>query len=563
MKNKIIMHENKNITLSILLLILSISISIMPARPLCAASITQDFLKLLKHSMKYGDGAYVFEATLQNTSFTNKIRGSIKVELYELINDEFHLKAYETDKLIEIAPFEEKYIEMPVKGFLKGHNAYRIILSWTEGPAAAARSFKSPIYFEKKLICASCGFSNAKMNKYCISCGNPLALERYIPDGRTLPTEYVMIKDMSGEQPEGNKDETIAEKAGDETAWNYEKNDLKDTGSLKPEKPQKEGEALSMLPWAERKKPGEMMPVSPDEPPVKDLLKEEKDENIQIEPEQIVKKMKKKLPPLIPDIIKPTRLFTIPTAEVMKSLVISFSGGSAFATAEEGYPFLGEMVLALGDISQLSSIQEGSYSIPAGAFQLQVPQEWTGKIAPGFPIVSFTAQGAWWNRQSAYGIRYETMFASMYGTVTKEYTLPYVESVKCHFGLKITDTRMRTLKESTLVYITPLLEKYLFSLFAGFNKQVNKKAEVMLEITQVPVYNYNMTGIQQESDLGTAWMIIMGSRYYMTNWLTIDAGVRYQTDYKGLADANIKIGSNITLPAWDIIKRVGYELFAE
>jgi hypothetical protein len=37
-------------------------------------------------------------------------------------------------------------------------------------------------------------------------------------------------------------------------------------------------------------------------------------------------------------------------------------------------------------------------------------------------------------------------------------------------------------------------------------------------------------------------------RFYFTNWLAADTGVRYRSDFDGIADANIQANVNLLLP---------------
>jgi len=41
---------------------------------------------------------------------------------------------------------------------------------------------------------------------------------------------------------------------------------------------------------------------------------------------------------------------------------------------------------------------------------------------------------------------------------------------------------------------------------------------------------------------------IAGVRFFLTNWLSWDTGVRYQSNFAGIADAEINIAANLIVP---------------
>jgi hypothetical protein len=76
------------------------------------------------------------------------------------------------------------------------------------------------------------------------------------------------------------------------------------------------------------------------------------------------------------------RLFNVPTANVLGSLDIYFTGGGAFGIEKERN-FLGRAGLGLGDIAEvefatlsvINSLQHGSSSLPTSAFKMLITRE--------------------------------------------------------------------------------------------------------------------------------------------------------------------------------------------
>jgi hypothetical protein len=48
---------------------------------------------------------------------------------------------------------------------------------------------------------------------------------------------------------------------------------------------------------------------------------------------------------------------------------------------------------------------------------------------------------------------------------------------------------------------------------------------------------------------------VLGVRFYFTNWLAMDTGVRYRSDFHGIADATIQASFNGVIPLGGITQK--------
>ncbi|MEK7727459.1 MAG: hypothetical protein AAB354_03545, partial [candidate division KSB1 bacterium] len=92
------------------------------------------------------------------------------------------------------------------------------------------------------------------------------------------------------------------------------------------------------------------------------------------------------------------------------------------------------------------------------------------------------------------------------------------------------------------------LQSNLWAPFAGVSIQANPKAQVLFEIEGLPSYEFTAGEKHDSGDIKNIWAGVIGVRFYFTNWLAADTGVRYRSDFDGIADANIQANLNLLLP---------------
>jgi len=264
--------------------------------------------------------------------------------------------------------------------------------------------------------------------------------------------------------------------------------------------------------------------------------------------------------------IDPRRLFVVPVADVLRSLEINMGGGSAFGVRkEETRPFLGHIRLGLGGVAEvelstmgiINELAEGSSSIPMAAFKIRFISE--GKLRPS---VAAALQSSLWDTEERDGIvpygtvKFQKRLSTLYFVASKTF-----EKVSMHAGLSVSDLRIRTL-EANDTPISPAsgatkdyFNKNLFGPFIGLRIELNPKTFLMMEAEQIASYEFDETiPFVSEDDINVEWMGITGVRFFFFDWLALDTGVMYRSDYHGIGDAHIQAGLNVSLSLPRVVK---------
>lgn len=95
-------------------------------------------------------------------------------------------------------------------------------------------------------------------------------------------------------------------------------------------------------------------------------------------------------------------------------------------------------------------------------------------------------------------------------------------------------------------------QKDLIGGFGGFDFESNPQTKIMFEVKTVSDYRFNVE--RSEIEVNNSYMAIGGIRFFFTRWLSIDTGVLCQSNYKGIADSQIRLGLNIFIPGGSIAK---------
>jgi len=126
--------------------------------------------------------------------------------------------------------------------------------------------------------------------------------------------------------------------------------------------------------------------------------------------------------------------------------------------------------------------------------------------------------------------------------------------IQIHSGLTLTDIRV---KDMTVDYFwqedndaPEERQRNLIGGFAGFEIEYNPQTKLMVEVKTDSKHEYNLE--KKEIDVSRTYVAIGGVRFFFTKWLSIDTGVLYQTNYKGIADSQIKLGLNLFMPTSNI-----------
>lgn len=256
------------------------------------------------------------------------------------------------------------------------------------------------------------------------------------------------------------------------------------------------------------------------------------------------------------------RVFSIPHATVLNSLDIGILlGGSYAANQDEG--LLGTMSLGLGGfadieistMSLLGSILSRAENFSMVGLKIAVLNQTEKRPAVS---VGFRSNNSW-NRSvntdisthqpelGNYGLyhnEYDTRLTSLYLVVSKQ--MNPISNV--HIGAGVSDIRYKNVYSSFQFPINREYEnigetkKNILLLFGGFDLIINERTLFMFEAQTIPHFNIDpkVGSINPKNFISSA----AGIRFFISRWLVLDSGVRYQDNYKGLADAEIKISLN-------------------
>lgn len=257
---------------------------------------------------------------------------------------------------------------------------------------------------------------------------------------------------------------------------------------------------------------------------------------------------------------KLSRLYSMHTAQVMNSLDFSLSLGGAFGFEENG--FLGTLALGLGGFGE---IEATSASIMGTIFGRE---EYFGNIGLKIKIIDDATTGNRialgirtnnsWNTSNSNesdirevsptsyndGLRYvrydsrsTNLYAAFATTHNKVHTF--------HAGLGITDLRWQNINVIFKLGNYSLeteQRKNLINYFFGYELLVNSRTRFLVEATTIPIMEVNTGNGKLSPELQFGGVV--GIRFFVTKWLVLDTGLRYQENYSGIADAQIKIGLN-------------------
>lgn len=256
-------------------------------------------------------------------------------------------------------------------------------------------------------------------------------------------------------------------------------------------------------------------------------------------------------------------LFSIPKAEMLKSLDVNFMLGGAWGLEEQN-SFLGSFALGLGDVAQievgtigmignllgLSNIStiglkgiifQENEKLPSIALSLRSSNDWD------YNSLSENEVQANSPRDYASGLRdynYEMRFTSLSLILSKNVG----DKNSLHFGASYMDTRYRNLYR--YIYNNPFLptpisgefQKDLFGFFGGIEHIANERTVFMIEVQSFPSFRYNINSASIETS--KMFVTVAGVRFAVLEWLVIDTGARYQSNFKGLADVQIRLSAN-------------------
>jgi len=255
------------------------------------------------------------------------------------------------------------------------------------------------------------------------------------------------------------------------------------------------------------------------------------------------------------------RLFTVPKGRVLESMDVSLTLGGAFGSMNKG-EYLGIASVGLGNVAELeistfrlvSNLFKGTTALGTTALSVAVLNGTEDNYLPDVAI-TFRANPSWALFEARHDdivddlsaqvdeVSYEMHMAALYVTFSKQ----LMAGITLHGGVSLTDVRTRNgeafLSGSPSITVIPDLQENLYSGFIGIERNVNDQTILIAEVSGVPRFNYKPVQNTLKADQVAA--IIAGFRFYFTPKVSTDAGVKYRSDYAGIADAEISVGLNV------------------
>lgn len=271
---------------------------------------------------------------------------------------------------------------------------------------------------------------------------------------------------------------------------------------------------------------------------------------------------------------KPSQSFSTPTGNVLQSLEIMIRLGSSYGVEESSDGFIGKTAIGLGGVAEVeltrSSFmnkltgQQNSY--PTSVFKVAlVPTRFSRRWY--IPYISLQLHSTPWrpsvdsnshlkadvravfNSQNLSRMNIESRFTTLYFIAGKDF-----HWVRLHGGGTITDVRIRNgyqwIFDRKVGYDTyypiPDFQKNLIAPFGNISITLNPETCLLAEIQSIPMIDYTIE--THDLIIKRTWKTIVGVRFFIGNWLSLDTGVKYLSSSRGIADSEVNVGLNILVP---------------
>ena len=269
------------------------------------------------------------------------------------------------------------------------------------------------------------------------------------------------------------------------------------------------------------------------------------------------------------------RLFVAPSAQILESAALHLSAGGVFTTEQEG-GLLGLARLGLGNIGEVelttlsvtSNTSIGTISVPTTALKFKILPDRL-RASHSLPYLAMVFKGSNWtnvkgnpdvirfNEQFAhYGITdvtYDSRFTSLF-------LLASVAGIdgRIHFGPILTDFRHRDLEVATIDTFFRRDDEVSQSIvggFIGFVADANPASQIILELETLPRLKFRPA--TNEVVITNDVLMVGGIRFFATDYVSIDAAVRYLNSFDGLADLQLRLAANLNFPIKRLAERAG------
>jgi hypothetical protein len=247
--------------------------------------------------------------------------------------------------------------------------------------------------------------------------------------------------------------------------------------------------------------------------------------------------------------------------------------GSSFGI-EEADGFLGRIAIGLGGIAEIElsrssfmdNLTGNQKSFPSSVFKMSlVPQPfshhwfipnlslqlhstpWRSNVNPSSSLRSDVK--ADYMASNLSRLNMDNRFTTLYGIIGTDFTF-----IQLHGGISLTDVRVRNGYQWIFhqdlghdVYeVIPDLQKNLIYPFGNVSILANNDTRLLAEVQAIPFIDYSI--VTKKVEIKKTWQAIVGVRFFIARWISLDTGVKYLSSAKGIADSEVNFGLNFLLP---------------
>ncbi|UCE06040.1 MAG: hypothetical protein JSW07_21030 [bacterium] len=269
----------------------------------------------------------------------------------------------------------------------------------------------------------------------------------------------------------------------------------------------------------------------------------------------------------------PTKNFSTPTGRVLKSMEVMVSLGSSFGI-EENSGVLGRLAIGLGGVAEveltrssfMNELTGQQGNLPTSIFKMSLVPErfsqfwfipnislqlhstpWQSSVNEGSRLTE--SAKASYAESNLSRINMDNRFTTLYGIIGKEFNFMSING-----GATLTDVRVRNAWQwifdqelgSEVYHKIPEMQKNLIAPFGNISIAANNDTQLMGEVQAIPLIDYNIKNKQVL--IKRTWRAIVGVRFFISSWLSLDTGVKYLSSAKGIADSEVNVGLNLMVP---------------
>jgi len=288
---------------------------------------------------------------------------------------------------------------------------------------------------------------------------------------------------------------------------------------------------------------------------------------------EIENKIKKSLLSRIKFASSPTKNFSTPTGRVLKSMEVMVSLGSSFGI-EDNSGVLGRLAIGLGGVAEveltrssfMNELTGQQGNLPTSIFKMGLVPErfshywfvpnislqlhstpWKSSVDEGSRLTESAKSS--YDASNLSRMNMDNRFTTLYGIIGKEFSFMSING-----GVTLTDVRVRNAWQwifdqnlgIEVFHHIPETQKNLIAPFGNLSITANDDTQLMGEVQAIPLIDYNI--VSKQVQIKRTWRAIVGVRFFIARWLSLDTGVKYLSSAKGIADSEVNVGVNLMIP---------------